>query len=73
MVHGEAVAGLLAHVLSDEIRDVANGIGLFKAVASEGCCEACNYAREVHAGVGSTTEWSHPAYRRLYHFLCDPR
>ena len=58
-------------------RDAASSISLCKAVASEGYYEACNYAHEVHAGVGSMTEYGltlhTAASRTLYHFLGDPR
>ncbi len=58
-------------------RDAASSISLAKAVASEGYYEACNYAHEVHAGVGSMTEYGltlhTAASRTLYHFLGDPR
>ena len=58
-------------------RDAASSIGLAKAVASEGYYEACNYAHEVHAGVGSMTEYGltlhTAASRTLYHFLGDPK
>ena len=58
-------------------RDAASSISLAKAVASEGYYEACNYAHEVHAGVGSMTEYGltlhTAASRTLYHFLGDPK
>ena len=58
-------------------RDAASSISLCKAVASEGYYEACNYAHEVHAGVGSMTEYGltlhTAASRTLYHFLGDPK
>ena len=58
-------------------RDAASSIILCKAVASEGYYEACNYAHEVHAGVGSMTEYGltlhTAASRTLYHFLGDPK
>ncbi len=58
-------------------RDAASSISLAKAVASEGYYEACNYAHEVHAGVGSMTEYGltlhTAASRTLYHFLGAPR
>ena len=61
----------------DTGRDAASSISLAKAVASEGYYEACNYAHEVHAGVGSMTEYGltlhTAASRTLYHFLGDPR
>ena len=58
-------------------RDAASSVSLAKAVASEGYYEACNYAHEVHAGVGSMTEYGltlhTAASRTLYHFLGDPK
>ncbi len=58
-------------------RDAASSISMCKAVASEGYYEACNYAHEVHAGVGSMTEYGltlhTAASRTLYHFLGDPK
>ena len=58
-------------------RDAASSISLTKAVASEGYYQACNYAHEVHAGVGSMTEYGltlhTAASRTLYHFLGDPK
>ena len=58
-------------------RDAASSISLAKAIASEGYYEACNYAHEVHAGVGSMTEYGltlhTAASRTLYHFLGDPK
>ncbi len=61
----------------DSGRSAAGSISLAKAVASEGYYEACNYAHEVHAGVGSMTEYGltlhTAASRTLYHFLGDPR
>ncbi len=58
-------------------RDAASSVSLAKAVASEGYYEACNYAHEVHAGVGSMTEYGltlhTAASRTLYSFLGDPR
>ncbi len=61
----------------DAGRDAASSVSLAKAVASEGYYEACNYAHEVHAGVGSMTEYGltlhTAASRTLYHFLGDPK
>ena len=58
-------------------RDAASSVSLAKAVASEGYYQACNYAHEVHAGVGSMTEYGltlhTAASRTLYHFLGDPK
>ncbi len=58
-------------------RDAASSVSLAKSVASEGYYQACNYAHEVHAGVGSMTEYGltlhTAASRTLYHFLGDPK
>ena len=61
----------------DAGRDANASIRLAKAVASEGYYQACNYAHEVHAGVGSMTEYGltlhTAASRTLYHYLGDPK
>ena len=61
----------------DAGRDAASSVRLAKSVASEGYYQACNYAHEVHAGVGSMTEYGltlhTAASRTLYHFLGDPQ
>ena len=61
----------------DTGRDAASSIHLAKAVGSEGYYQACNYAHEVHAGVGSMTEYGltlhTTASRTLYHYLGDPK
>ena len=61
----------------DTGRDWADSIHLAKAVGSEGYYQACNYAHEVHAGVGSMTEYGltlhTAASRTLYHYLGDPK
>ncbi|MCL0044385.1 acyl-CoA/acyl-ACP dehydrogenase [Dehalococcoidia bacterium] len=48
-----------------------------KAVTSEALYKACNYAHEVHAGVGIVQSYGLTLYtklsRTLYHFLGDPR
>ena len=58
-------------------RDAADSVPLAKAGGSEGYYEACNYAHEVHAGVGSMTEYGltlhTTASRTLYHYLGDPK
>jgi len=58
-------------------RDASDSVHLAKAVGSEGYYEACNYAHEVHAGVGSMTEYGltlhTTASRTLYHYLGDPK
>ena len=60
----------------DTGRDAASSIHLAKAVGSEGYYQACNYAHEVHAGVGSMTKYGltlhTTASRTLYHYLGDP-
>ena len=61
----------------DTGREAADGIHLAKAVGSESYYEACNFAHEVHAGVGSMTEYGltlhTAASRTLYHYLGDPK
>ena len=61
----------------DTGRDAVGSVSLAKAVASEGYYQACNYAHEVHAGVGSMTEYGltlhTAASRTLYHYLGDPK
>ena len=61
----------------DTGRDCADSVHLAKAVGSEGYYQACNYAHEVHAGVGSMTEYGltlhTAASRTLYHYLGDPK
>ena len=58
-------------------RDASDSVHLAKVVGSEGYYEACNYAHEVHAGVGSMTEYGltlhTTASRTLYHYLGDPK
>ena len=58
-------------------RDAADSVHLAKTVGSESYYEACNYAHEVHAGVGSMTEYGltlhTTASRTLYHYLGDPK
>ena len=58
-------------------RDAADSVHLAKTVASEGYYEACNFAHEVHAGVGSMTEYGltlhTTASRTLYNYLGDPK
>ena len=52
-------------------------VHMSKAVASEGYLWACNYAHEVHAGVGIVREYGLTLHTRmsrtLYHFLGDPK
>ena len=61
----------------DTGREAAEGIHLAKVVGSESYYEACNFAHEVHAGVGSMTEYGltlhTAASRTLYHYLGDPK
>ena len=58
-------------------RDADDSVHLAKTVASEGYYEACNFAHEVHAGVGSMTEYGltlhTTASRTLYNYLGDPK
>lgn len=61
----------------DSGREFADAAHLAKAVGSEGYYEACNYAHEVHAGVGSMTQYGltlhTTASRTLYGYLGDPK
>ena len=61
----------------DTNRPATDSIHLAKAVGSEAYHQACNFAHEVHAGVGSMTEYGltlhTTASRTLYHYLGDPR
>ena len=61
----------------DAGQECADAVHLAKAVGSEGYYQACNFAHEVHAGVGSMTEYGltlhTAASRTLYHYLGDPR
>ena len=61
----------------DTERIAADSIHLAKAVSSVAYYNACNHAHEVHAGVGSTTEYGltlhTTASRTLYQFLGDPK
>ena len=61
----------------DTGREAAEGIHLAKVVGSESYYEACNFAHEVHAGVGSMIEYGltlhTAASRTLYHYLGDPK
>ena len=58
-------------------RPAQDSIHLAKAVGSEAYHQACNYAHEVHAGLGGMTEYGltlHTnASRTLYHYLGNPR
>ena len=61
----------------DTGRPALDGVHLAKAVGSEAYYQSCNFAHEVHAGVGSMTEYGltlhTTASRTLYHYLGDPR
>jgi alkylation response protein AidB-like acyl-CoA dehydrogenase len=61
----------------DTGRPAAAAVHMAKAVASESYLEACNAAHEVHAGMGSLTEYGLSAHtqmsRTLFHYLGDPR
>lgn len=61
----------------DSEREAADSVHLAKAVSSAAYYNACNHAHEVHAGVGSTTEYGltlhTTASRTLYQLLGDPR
>ena len=61
----------------DTERPAAGSVHLAKAVSSEAYYQACNYAHEVHAGVGVMREYGltlhTKASRTLYHYLGSPR
>ena len=61
----------------DTDRPAKDSVHLSKAVASEAYYQACNFAHEVHAGLGSMTEYGltlhTTASRTLYHYLGDPQ
>jgi len=61
----------------DSGRDADVSVHLAKAVTSEAYRKACDYAHEVHAGVGVMREFGLTLYTRLsrslYHHLGDPR
>jgi len=61
----------------DTGRSAEDSIHMSKTVSSEAYYQACNFAHEVHAGVGSMTEYGltlhTTASRTLYHYLGDPR
>jgi alkylation response protein AidB-like acyl-CoA dehydrogenase len=61
----------------DAGRAASDSVHLAKAVSSEAYYQACNHAHEVHAGVGSMTEYGltlhTTASRTLYHYLGDPK
>jgi alkylation response protein AidB-like acyl-CoA dehydrogenase len=61
----------------DTGKAATDSIHLAKAVGSEAYHQVCNFAHEVHAGLGSMTEYGltlhTSASRTLYHYLGDPR
>ncbi|MFQ6029708.1 MAG: acyl-CoA dehydrogenase family protein [Dehalococcoidia bacterium] len=61
----------------DAGKPATDSIHLAKAVGSDAYYQACTFAHEVHAGVGSMTEYGltlhTTASRTLYHYLGDPR
>ena len=60
----------------DTGRPAAGSVHLAKTVSSESYYQACNYAHEVHAGVGVMKEYGLTLHtkmsRTLYHCLGDP-
>ena len=61
----------------DTGRPADASVHLAKAVTSEGHYQACNYAHEVHAGIGTSKEYGLTLHtkmsRTLYKYLGDPR
>ena len=61
----------------DSGRPARDAVHLAKAVTAEGHYQACNYAHEVHAGVGSMIEYGLAMHtkmsRTLYSYLGDPK
>ena len=61
----------------DAGREATDSIHLAKAVGSAAYHDVCNFAHEVHAGVGSMTEYGltlhTAASRTLYHYLGEPK
>ena len=61
----------------DTGKEAQDAIHMAKAVGSEAYYQACNFAHEVHAGLGSMTEYGltlhTTASRTLYHYLGDPK
>ena len=61
----------------DSGKEAQDSVHLAKAVGSEAYYQACNFAHEVHAGLGSMTEYGltlhTTASRTLYHYLGDPK
>jgi len=61
----------------DTGQDAAVGVHMAKALASEGYLRACDFAHEVHAGIGVMREYGMTLHtkmsRSLYHFLGAPK
>jgi len=61
----------------DSGEPAVEGVHPAKPVSSEAYLQACNYAHEVHAGVGSMIEYGLTMHtkmsRTLYHYLGEPR
>lgn len=61
----------------DSGKDYGDSIHLAQSVASQAYLDCCTYAHEVHAGIGSLTEYGltlhTAASRTLYHYLGSPR
>ena len=61
----------------DSGRPAEASVHLAKAVTSEGHYQVCNYAHEVHAGIGTSKEYGLTLHtkmsRTLYKYLGDPR
>lgn len=61
----------------DSGRDATVSVHLAKAVTSEGYRKACDYAHEVHAGIGVMREYGLTLFTRqsrsLYHALGEPK
>jgi alkylation response protein AidB-like acyl-CoA dehydrogenase len=57
--------------------DLAASVHMTKSIVSEAHWEACNYAHEVHAGIGVDMQYDLAKHtylaRNLYHFLGDPQ
>ena len=60
----------------DTGQDAASGVHMAKALASDGYLRACDYAHEVHAGIGVMREYGLTLHtkmsRSLYHCLGAP-
>ena len=61
----------------DTDRPAASSVHMAKAVSSEAYLKACDYAHEVHAGIGVVREYGLTLHtkmsRTLYHFLGGPK